>query len=358
MSSFRIVPALAIVVALWWGQVVLIPVVLSVLISYALEPLIARLECWRVKRAFAVPLVLVALLAAAGLGAFALREEAIAFVDRLPAAAHTVAQAVQVATRGTRGTAPGTMARVQQAARELETAASTATRKDARDGVTSVRIEEPTFRWSGWLWQGGYGALEFAGQMFVVLCLVYYLLVAGDLYKRKLVRIVPTLSDKKVTLHILEEIDRQIERFLLARVVISVIVGVAVWVALRLLGLEEAVVWGVISAVLFAIPFAGPAVVVLGAAVAGFVQFGSVAMAAAVGGVCIAIGALEGYVLTPWLMSRVGSMNAVAVFVSLLFWGWIWGIWGLFLAVPITAAAKAACERIDDLNAFAELLKE
>ena len=95
-----------------------------------------------------------------------------------------------------------------------------------------------------------------------------------------------------------------------------------------------------------------------GAAVAGFVQFGSVAMAAAVGGVCIAIGALEGYVLTPWLMSRVGSMNAVAVFVSLLFWGWIWGIWGLFLAVPITAAAKAACERIDDLNAFAELLKE
>ena len=81
-------------------------------------------------------------------------------------------------------------------------------------------------------------------------------------------------------------------------------------------------------------------------------------MAAVVGGLCITIGALEGNVLTPWLMSRVGQMNAGAVFVSLLFWGWIWGVWGLLLAVPITAAAKAVCERIPDFNSFAELLKE
>ena len=72
----------------------------------------------------------------------------------------------------------------------------------------------------------------------------------------------------------------------------------------------------------------------------------------------IAIGAVEGNVLTPWLMSRVGDMNAVAVFVSLLFWGWIWGVWGLLLAVPITASVKAITERIADLSAIAELLKE
>ena len=352
--SFRVVPMLAMVAALWWAQTVLIPVVLSVLISYALEPLIVRFEGWHVKRHVAVPLVMLTLLVAAGGGAYALRGEAVAFVNRLPGAAHTVAQAIQTATSG----APGAMARVQQAARELEMAASTATKKDARDGVTAVRIEEPTFKWSDWLWQGGYGALAFAGQMFAVVCLVYYLLIAGDLYKRKLVRMVPTLSDKKVTVQILAEIDRQIERFLLARIIISVVVGVVVWIVFRLFGLEEAGVWGVLSAVLFAIPIAGPAVVVLAAAVAGFVQFGSLGMAAAVGGACLTIAALEGNVLTPWLMSRVGEMNAVAVFVSLLFWGWIWGAWGLLLAVPITAAVKAACERLDDLNAFAELLKE
>jgi predicted PurR-regulated permease PerM len=96
----------------------------------------------------------------------------------------------------------------------------------------------------------------------------------------------------------------------------------------------------------------------LGAVVAGFVQFVSLQMAAAAGGVTLMIATIEGNVLTPWLMSRVGRMNSVAVFVSLLFWGWIWGVWGLLLAVPIMATAKAVCERIDDLSSYAELLKE
>jgi len=208
------------------------------------------------------------------------------------------------------------------------------------------------------MWQGWQGALEFAAQSFVVLCLAYYLLIAGDLYKRKLVRMVPTFSDRKVTVGILDEINRQIERFLVARVVISLIVGVAVWLSFRMLGVEEAGVWGVISAVLYAIPLVGPTVVVLGAAVAAFVQFGTWNMTFAVGGISIVIGAIEGNVLTPWLMSRAGDMNAGAVFVSLMFWGWIWGIWGLLLAVPITAAIKAACEKIPEFQNVAELLKK
>jgi predicted PurR-regulated permease PerM len=353
-ASGRIVAAIVIVAALWWGQVVFVPLVLSVLISYALEPLVARLESRVLPRSVAVPVLLATLLVTAGAGAYALRGEAAAFVDRLPAGVHTVALAVNGVTRGT----PGAMAKVQAAARELETAASAATKKNGQDGVTAVRIEESTFKWSDWLWRGSHGAMELMGQMFVVLCLVYYLLVAGDLYKRKLVRMVPRLSDKKLTLEILAEIDRQIERFLLARVVISLVVGVVAWLAFRLLGLENAGVWGVLAAILFAIPIVGPTVVVVGAALAAFVQFGSLEMAAAVGGLCLTIGALEANVLTPWLMSRVGRMNAVAVFVSLLFWGWIWGVWGLLLAVPITAAAKAICERIPDFGAVAELLRE
>ena len=230
--------------------------------------------------------------------------------------------------------------------------------KNTHDGITPVRIEEPTFKWSDWLWRGSRGAVTLAAQMLAVLCLVYYLLAAGDLYKRKLVRIVPTLSRKKVTVEILAEIDRQIERFLVGRVLISLIVGGVVWLTFLLIGLQDPGIWGVIAVVLFAIPFVGPTVVVIAAALAAFVQFGSVGMAAAVGGISVAIGAIEGNVLTPWLMSRVGEMNTGAVFVSLLFWGWIWGVWGLLLAVPITAAAKAVCERVPDLSGFAELLKE
>jgi predicted PurR-regulated permease PerM len=354
-TASSILPALALTAALWWAQAVFIPIVVSLLISYALEPIVKRLESWHVRRAIAVPIIMCSLIAGAGGSAYALRGEAVAFLDHLPAAAHTIAEAVRGTTRG----APGAVAKVQEAARELETAASTATtKKDEHDGVTPVRIEEPTFRWSNWFWQGSYGALEFAGQMVAVLFLVYYMLAAGDLYKRKLVRMVPTLTDKKITVHILAEIDRQIEGFLLARVAISAIVGVAVWLSFHLLGLEEAGVWGVISAVLFAIPIVGPTVVVVAAALAAFVQFGSIGMAVAVFAAGAAIGMVEGYVLTPWLMSRVGEMNAVAVFVSLLFWGWIWGVWGLLLAIPMTAAMKAVSERVPDFNAFAELLKE
>jgi predicted PurR-regulated permease PerM len=334
--------------------VLLIPIVLSILISYALEPLVARLEQWHVPRALAVPILLIALLGAGGAGAYGLRGEAVAFVNRLPTAAHTVAEAIQGATRGT----PGAVSKVQAAARELELAARGAAQKRTPDGITAVRIDEPTFKWSDWLWQGSHGAMEFAAQMVAVLCLVYYLLAAGDMYKRKLVRIVPTLSDKKVTVDILAEIDRQIERFLLARVLISLIVGTVIWISFRLLDVELAGMWGVLSAVLFAIPIFGPTLVVIAAAIAAFLQFGSAGMAAAVGGLCVVIAAVEGNVLAPWLMSRLGAMNAVAVFVSLMFWGWIWGAWGLLLAIPIMAAAKAVCERIPDLFAFAELLKE
>jgi predicted PurR-regulated permease PerM len=353
--AVRIIAAVAVVGALWWGQVVLIPVVVSVLLSYVLQPLVSRLESYWLPRAAAVPLIITALITITAAGAYGLGGQAARFVDRLPAAAHVIATAIHSATRGT---TPGVVAKVRQAAIELEAAASAATKKSGQDGITSVRIEEPTFNWSDWFWRGSHGALELVGQGVAVLCLLYYLLMVGDLFKRKLVRIVPSLSNKRITVEILAEIEGQIERFILARLIISLVVGVVVWLSFRLLGMEEAGVWGVISAVLYGIPVVGPTLVILGSALAAFVQFGSLGMAAAVGGLGVVIGALEGNVLTPWLMSRAGEMNAVAVFVSLMFWGWIWGAWGLLLAVPITAAAKAVAERIPDFTAFAELLKE
>jgi len=188
-------------------------------------------------------------------------------------------------------------------------------------------------------------------------CLTYYLLVAGDTYKRKVVHMVgPSMSSKKTTVQILMEIDRQVARFLWARAFISGVVAVAVWVAFRLLGVEDPGIWALLSALLFPIPVVGHVIVTLAATVAGFLQFDSLGMAAAVGSVTGLIAGIEGNLLTPWLMSRVGDMNAAAVFVSLMFWGWLWGVWGLVLAVPITAAVKVLCERVDELNPIAEML--
>ena len=343
---------LMLIAALWWAQSVVIPIVISLLVSYALEPTVARLQYLRIPRAVGVPLVLLLLLSAIGAGIYGLRSEAQALAYRLPEGAHTIAQVVRSKTAG----AAGPWARMQQAAKELENAAGTRQTRSS-DGVQAVRIEEPTFRWSEWLWQGSHGVFAFGAQLIVVICLTYYFMISGDAFKRKLVRLVgPSLSDKKLTLEILSEIDRQIGRFIWVRGAISGIVGVAVWLTFRALNLENAAVTAVVAGLLFTIPLVGPAVVILGAGAAAVLQSGSIGMALTASGICAAIAAVEGNLIGPWLLGKVGRMNAVAVFVSLLFWGWLWGAWGLVLAIPITAAIKAVCERVEDWNGFAELL--
>lgn len=348
----RLVTIVAVVVALWWARPFFIPLTISVLISYALEPMVLRLETWRIPRGVAVPIVMLAVLAFVIGGAYALRSQAVAFADRLPEGARAAGQAL----RGRQPSA-GPLAKLQEAAKELEAATASPPERPA-DGVTAVRIEESTFKWNEWIRQGSYSAITIAVQTFAVVCLVYYMLMAGDLFRRKMVRLVgPSLADKRLTVEILGEIDRQIERFLLARAIISAVVGVAVWASFLALGIDQAGIWGVLAGLLFTIPVVGPAIVIVGAGLAGAMQGPSLSLALAAAGACTVIAALEGNVLQPWLMSRVGEMNAVAVFVSLLFWGWLWGPWGFLLAVPITAAIKAVCDRVESLNPYAELLK-
>jgi predicted PurR-regulated permease PerM len=199
--------------------------------------------------------------------------------------------------------------------------------------------------------------VAFAGQAVLVVFFVFFLLASGDLFKRKLVKLVgPSLEKKKITVQILNEIDVQIERFLFVRVVTSVVVGVATWLAFRFVGLEQAGVWGIAAGVFNSIPYFGPVIVAAGTAVVGFVQFGTVGMAVYVAGISLAITSLEGWLLTPWLTSRTARTNEVAIFVGLIFWSFVWGIWGTLLAVPMLVAVKACCDRIEDLKPVGEML--
>jgi predicted PurR-regulated permease PerM len=191
----------------------------------------------------------------------------------------------------------------------------------------------------------------------LILFLTYFLLASGDLYRRKLVRIAgPSLTHKKITVQILSEIDRQIERFLLVQVFTSVIVAVASWLAFRALGLQQAGLWGLLAGIFNSIPYFGPVLVTAATATVAFLQFGNVQMPMLVGGAALAITSLEGMLLTPWLTSRAARMNAVAVFVGLLFWGWLWSVWGMLLAVPMLMVVKAISDHVEDLKPISELL--
>jgi predicted PurR-regulated permease PerM len=203
------------------------------------------------------------------------------------------------------------------------------------------------------------GLIGGLGQTVVILFLVYFFLASGNLYKKKLVKIAgPHLWQKKLTVEILDDINSQIESFIRVQVITSAIVGVATMAVLWYLGLNQYVVWGLLAGIFNSIPYLGPVIVTGGLGTVAFLQFNSVSQTLIVCAAAFVITSLEGFLLTPALMSRAAKMNPVAVFVGLLFWSWIWGIWGAVLAVPMLMMLKAVCDHLEDLQPLGELLGE
>ena len=212
---------------------------------------------------------------------------------------------------------------------------------------------------SDYLWIGGMGLFGFLGQFAMILFLVYFLLVTGDLYKRKMVKIAgPTLTKKKVTVQILDEINNQIESFIKVQVFTSVVVALATGFALWMFGVDNFAMWGLLAGLFNSIPYMGPLLVTGGLALVAFMQFNDVARSLYISGVAFAITSLEGFLLTPMMMGRAAQMNPVAIFVGLLFWSWMWGVWGTILAVPMLMMFKSVCDHIEDLQPIGELLGE
>jgi predicted PurR-regulated permease PerM len=354
-AALTVLAVLAVVLMLRYAQAMIIPIVLGVLISYALEPIVSAMTRVRVPRPIAAALVLIVIAGAGGRLLYGLRSEASALVEQLPQAARRLRQTI--ASGPPRTTA---IQQVQKAATELEKAATAAAPPPAEPtGVQRVQVESPPFNVGDYLVWGSIGIATAAGQLVLIFFLVYFLLASGDLYRRKLVKLAgPSLTKKKITLQILSEIDRQIETFLLVQLFTGTIVAVATWLAFRALGVQQAAVWGIAAGIFNSIPYFGPVLVAAGTSVVAFLQFGTVQMSLLVGGVSLAITSLEGFLLTPLLTSRTARMNAVAVFVGLLFWSWMWNVWGMLLAVPMLVALKAVCDHVEDFKSVGELLGE
>lgn len=352
--SLSILAVAAGIVLLRYAQEVLVPIVLSILISYALWPVVDWLvKRLRFPRTLAAALVLVGATGGLGWAAYSVRFQAINLVDQIPEATRLVRRELM---RGT--TRESAITKVQEAATAVQQTAEQAGGPDpAPRGVTRVRIEDPAFNAREYVRWGSMGIIGLLGQIVLIFFLVFFLLQSGDMFKRKIVKIAgPTLSRKKVTVEIMDEINKQIGGFLFVRVVTSVAVAVVTWLALMWLGVENPGIWGIGAGVLNSIPYFGPFIVSGGLFVVAMVQFGEVGQAAWVATVAMVITSLEGWLLTPALQGRVAQMNEVAVFIGLLFWSWVWGFWGAILAVPMMMAIKAVCDHVEDLQPIGELL--
>lgn len=346
---------IAVIFALHWARAFFIPLMFGLMISYALSPPVNLMQKWKIPRAIGAAVLLIGIVGGTGSLAYSLSDDAAATIESLPQAA----QKFRYMLDEERGTSESAIEKVQKATAELEKAASdmpTAT-SITTQGVTRVQIEKPKFIIQDYLLSGTMGAIGFAGQVTIVLFLAYFLIVSGDSFRRKLVKISgPTFSKKKITLHVLDEITGQIQRYLLVQLFTSALVGVATWLAFLWIGLEHAAIWGIAAAILNTIPYLGAVIFTVTVALVAFFQFGTIGMGLFVSGTALVITSLEGFLLTPWLTSRASQMNAVIIFAGVLFWGWLWGVWGLLLGIPILMAIKAVCDHVDDLKPVGSLL--
>ena len=355
--SLSILTVLAVILMLQYMQPVLIPVALGILISYALWPIVTALTRIKVPRVIGAAVAVALFVGAIGFTFYMFSDEAMGIVRDIPPAAKTLRDRMELRRHTTR---PDTaLEQVQEAATEIDKAAAEASEPAVQTkGVQKVEVVQRAFRISDYVSMGG-GILGLVGQFVIILFLAYFMLVTGDLFKRKLVKIAgPTLTKKKITVQLLDEINRQIESFIKVQILTSALVGTATALALWWFGVEHFVIWGILAGVFNSIPYIGPLVVTGGLAIVAFLQFDDVVRAAYVAGTAMVITSLEGFLLTPALMGRAAQMNPVAIFVGLLFWSWVWGVWGTILAVPMMMMIKAICDHVEDLQPIGELLGE
>ena len=354
-TSLGILAVLASIFALSWAQNFVVPVLLGIVISYTLSPVVGWLAAIRIPRAIGTVVVLASVLGTIGFGTYSLRGEMQAIIDQLPeAATRFTAGLVRV-----RSSQVGNLQTIQDAATKVEKATVQAIGGPAarNPATTHVIVDQPKFKLGDFLWKSSLGAIGAAGQAMVVVFLVIFLLLSGDTFKRKLVRLTgPSLSRRKITVRILDGINGSIQKYMFMLLATNVLVGLLSWVAFRWSGLENAGGWAVVAGLLHIVPYLGPAATAGATAMAAFMQFDSFPAALLVAGASLAIATFVGTFVTTWMTGRIARMNPVAVFVSLLFWGWLWGVWGMLLSVPIIVIVSVISQHVEGLHPVAELL--
>ena len=355
--ALAILAVVAVVFALEWAQTFVISLLLGILIAYTLNPLVVWLERIRIPRALASLVVMLGVMGALALGVYSLRGQMQTIVEQLPEAASKFSAGLA----RLRTSQLGAMQKMQTAATEVQKATTQATGASLvpKQPTTHVVIDQPSFKLGDFLWVGSKGAVGALGQALMVLFLTFFLLVGGDTFKRKLVRLTgPTLTNKKITVQILDDINDSIQKYLFMLLVTNVLVGLLVWAAFAWIGLENAGAWAVAAGFLHLIPYLGPGITAAATGMVAFMQFDSFSMALLVAGTSAAIATVIGTFVATWMTGRIARMNAAAVFISLLFWGWLWGIWGMLLGIPIIVIVKVVSQHVEQLQPVAELLGE
>ena len=350
-----VLTVIALIFALEWAQVFVISLLVGIIFAYTLNPVVTWLEYIRIPRVISASIVMLAVVTILLMCTYALRGQMQNMVNQLPEAASKLSATVNHWKNGRFGN----MQKVQTVANEIEKVTNQVTAPSGanKNGRAYVVVAPPQFKLNDLLWTSSIGGLTFFGQASMVVFLTYFLLLSGDTFKRKLVRLAgPTLSRKKIMLHILDDINNSIQNYMFMLLITNILLGVLTWGAFTWLGLENAGVWAVVASVLHIVPYLGPAITAGAAGLAALIQFDSISVTLQVMGASLLIATIVGTLVTTWMTGRFAKMNTAAVFISLMFWTWLWGIWGMLLSIPIIVIIRAVSLHVEQLHPVAELL--
>jgi predicted PurR-regulated permease PerM len=328
---------LAVFYTIYFMRSILLPIVLALLLSYLLRPIVRGAARLKIPLPVSAAISLIGLLATVGYGISALAAPAVGWLQQAPAGLTQLQHKLMPVRKS--------MSQVTQATAEIE--------KLARASPESKTVEVQRHPISEMLVMH---TPEFIASAILSAILLYFLLVYDQTFIAKLVKLLPTLSDKKTAVGIAHDIESQVSRYLFTVTTINTCLGLAVGTAVGLLGLRNPVMWGVMVALLNFVPYLGALTGIICMTIGAVLSFDSLGYALIFPAVYLALGTLEGSFITPWIMGRSLTLNPVMILLSLTFWGWMWGIAGIVLAVPILATVKIFCAHIKPMEPLAEFL--
>jgi predicted PurR-regulated permease PerM len=328
---------LAVFYTIYFMRSILLPIVLALLLGYLLRPIARGLARLKIPLPVSAAFILIGLLAVVGYGISSLATPAVGWLQKAPQGLTELEHKLLPVRKS--------VAQVSQATGEIEKLASTNAQAKTVEVKQHPIIEMFFMR-----------TPELIASAVLLFILLYFLLVYDQVFIAKLVKLLPTLSDKKMAVAIAYDIESQISRYLFTITAINSSLGVAVGTAVGPLGLHNPVMWGVMVAVLNFVPYLGALTGIICMTIGAVLSFDSLGYALIFPAVYLAFGTLEGSFITPWVMGRSLSLNPVIILLSLTFWGWMWGIVGVILAVPILAAFKIFCAHIKPMEPLAEFL--
>jgi len=341
--------------ALYAGADFFIPLLVSLFLSYALSPVVSRLERFRVPRGLGAAITLALVIAATASGVQLALSGAADVLEELPRAVQKLRYAVYSWQRD----GEGPLKQVRKTADELQKLAGATSSAATGVAAPASPPAPPATEFKALFGAGTAGMVMFIGQLASVVFLTYFLLAAGDLFRRRLMQAAgPSVAARRKTLQILQQIHAVSQRYFALVLGLNIVAGAFTAIGLYLLGIDHALFWGIAMAVLHTIPYVGAAVVSGAVGLSAYVQADSAGLALAAAAVPVATALVIGMWLQTALLGRTGRMNAAVVFVALLFWGTVWGAWGLLLAFPIMAAIKIVCGEVERLKPLAVFMSD